>query len=314
MSSLARKLGISEPTLRSRVNGYLRSGFFGGWSLLINPNATGHSSVLMHLDVLPPSSKNDAVAKIRLVDGVWDAPKYHGNTLGVALFYDTEATLKKRMELIARIANSERIAYGHIPFPPCSYGFTSADLAILEIIQENPGMTYSSISRKTGLSTKTVRRRLGRMMQERALFVAPRVDHRRLKGAIGADLFIVYTNEQAGRDTERGVLKLVEKVHVASVRGREILWVGMILQTLGEADEILSAAKMLEGVREAYVDLVEEHVSQYEVFTDELKRLTRGEQQSGLDPSRVRAPQGIHSGRRLAARWSTSQSAPDEKI
>lgn len=274
MSSLARKINVSEPTLRSRVNGYEKSGFLKGWSVFVNPNLIGQHVGQVHLDVLPPSSKDDALKKIKLIDGVWLIAKYHGNTVAVGLFYDNEASLMKRVELMTRITNAEHVVHGQILFPPCDYRFTRNDMAIITSIQERPGLAYSSIAKEMHLSTRTVRRRLNRMLHERALFMAPKLDFREMTGAIGADVFVFYVNKEAARQTERRVLALVDKVLVASIPGGpEHLYASLVLENLEQAEEILNGVKRLEGVGEVYVDLIEEHLPQYQVFKEQIETL-----------------------------------------
>ncbi len=138
IASIARRLGISEPTVRKRIGGLSESGFLAGWGLSVNPGIFGQRAAQVWLDVFPSSSKQDAIRKIRLIDGVFYTCRHHENRVGVCLLYDDEHTLEKRLELMARIANAENISHGQILFPPCSYRLTHSDLAVIRTIQEKP--------------------------------------------------------------------------------------------------------------------------------------------------------------------------------
>ncbi len=274
VSSQARKLGVSEPTLRSRVKGYAKSGFLRGWSLFFNPSVTGHRAAQVSLDVLPPSSKHDAVRKIRLIDGVFYTTRYHGNRVGACLIYDDEDSLRKHLELMARIANAEHVGHGQLMFPPCTYFPTSSDLAIIKAIQERPNLTYSLVARATHFSTKTVKRRLNRMISEGAVFVAPKMDFRQVKGSIPADVYVYYTDPKWARDTQENALKTVERFLVYSTPGSpEFVYALVFLENVEQANEILDSLKALSGVKEAYVDLIEEHAEQYTTLTKNIGRL-----------------------------------------
>lgn len=287
LSSIARKLDVSEVTLRSRVAGFMRSGYLKGWGVFVNPNAIGQRVAQVHLDVLPPSSKQDAIHKIKLIDGVWIVADYFENTLGVGIYYEDESSLRSRVELMSRIANAEHVLYDEVPFPPCNHKFTQTDLAIIRGVQSGPRWTYAYIAKQTRLSTRTVRRRLDRMIRERALFITPKIDFRRLHG-IAVDLFVFCTTTELTRKAETKIWSIYrDKIVLAKLGGPKHAFFHLTLGNIPERKEILNLVKQLEGVQEAYAEPVVEHLEQYQVFKDQIERLSRGREE-GLSIPRQR--------------------------
>lgn len=276
LSSIARKLDLSEVALRCRVNGLTRSGFLKGWSVFLNPNAIGQRVAQVHLDVLPPSSKQNVIRKIRLVDGVWMVIDYLENTLAVGIYYEDESSFRNRVELMSRIANAEHVLYGETPFPSCNHKFTQADLAIIRGVQGEPWQTYASIACQAGLSARTVRRRLNRMIDERALFITPKLDFRRLKG-IAVDLFVFCDDKELARNAEKKILSLYgDRIVAAMLGGPKHLCISLVFDNVSERNEILSRVRQLQGVRKTYAELIEERLEQYQTFKNQIERLSRG--------------------------------------
>ncbi len=276
VSALARELHVSETTVRSRVNAYLRSGFLRGWSLFVNPNLVGEHVAQACFDVRPPSAKEDVIEKIRLIDGVWYIAKYHEDAVGVGFFYEDEDSLKTRLELMARIASAEHFSCGELRFPPSAYQFSLTDVAIIKSVEGEPGRAFASIARETRLSTRTVRRRLHRMIEEHVLFTVPIMDFRKARELIAADIFVFYTTREVARDVERAVLAMVDKIMVAAIPGSpDHLYVSVFLENLADAHEILVKLRSLDGVKEAHVNLIEEHLPQYQSFRKQIVELSK---------------------------------------
>jgi DNA-binding Lrp family transcriptional regulator len=266
---------MSQRTLKKRIKEYTTSGFLQGWEVFVNPVAVQSNSAQVHLDVWPTASKQDVIRKLRLIDGVWYIANYHGNDLGVGLYYDDGDSLKSRLELMARIANSEHVAHGQVLFPPCGYRFRPTDLAIIRSVRGGPWQTYASIAKQTRISTRTVRRRLARMIADRALFVAPLLDFKCLKGVIGADLFVFYVNKRAAATGREKILSVISNDFVFAAQGPDHSYYALLLENVSQLSEIQNRVKDFEEVRDAYVELIEDHLSQHRTHKAKIERLSQ---------------------------------------
>lgn len=271
ISRISKRLDIAESTVRKRVGRYMKSGFVTGWNFILNPTITGESVAQVRLDILPPSAKDDVLQKLKLIEDVWIVTRYHENVVGVGVYYRGAESLRKKVELMAMIANSEHVDYGQVALPPCNHPFTATDIEIIRSIEENPRKGLASVADETRLSAKTVKRRIDRMVSERALFISPVVNFEKLRGVIAADLFVFYTSREAATETEEGVLSIAGiRAYYAAIRNPEHTMLGLFLMSMKEEDEMLAKLKKLRGIRAAYLDLVTEYIGVYQAFKDRI--------------------------------------------
>ena len=97
------------------------------------------------------------------------------------------------------MANSEDVIYQNKPFLPCSkLKLTSSDWEIINTLQKsNPWKkSLSSVARETGLSTKTVKSRIQRLVEDGAIYLLVSVNLESFEGFVPADLNIVYESPE----------------------------------------------------------------------------------------------------------------------
>jgi DNA-binding Lrp family transcriptional regulator len=274
VESIAKELGVDEGTVRNRLKRQRETGFVREFHVTFNPGAIGLNDCMLRLDVFPPLTKESAIRKIRLVEGVYRVRSYLGSTLGVEMLYDDDESLKRKVELISRIANSENVVRVRIPDPLVrDFGFKKADLDIVECIQDSTSKTYRVISKETGLSTKTVRRRLDRMQEARVLALMFDLDYRMLRGAIRANLLVLYERGADWAKVGEAVRSVVGDRVLTPFVHREYAWFPLYLSNLSERNEIHKAVTRMDGVKAAYLDLVEENFLVISTFKGLLSRM-----------------------------------------
>src|SRR5437879_4609267 len=204
--SMARKLRVDEVTVRNRIKRLQQSGFLKGTRLIVNPGLLGVRVAQLWFDVRPPSAKDDLIRKLSLMHGVLAVSDSHGPSLTLVIMYESEISVKKEFELIAEMSNAQNLVRGNIPFPECAIELTHTDWKIIKDIQTDPRRSYSVISREVGMSRKTVKRRLQKMIEEEALFVIPSWNPKALDGAIIADLVVFYANPGSKADLDHQIV------------------------------------------------------------------------------------------------------------
>lgn len=289
-TSIARKLQISESTVRNRLReGGEIARFFRGWSAVINPSTIDSHSAHLYVDVEPPSLKVEVIHETKLIDGVWYIANLHGDELGFGLLYEDEKSLEEKVELISSISRSEHVDYSEIIFPQSDYQFTYADLVIMKAAQGNPWQTFESVAERAGLSTRTVKRRLSRMIEARAFYLTPILNYKSLAGAIGADLMVFYEDIQVARRAEKEIFSIVESFLLSAIRGRVHSYFPLILRNVSQATEITNHIKEVDGVKRAFLGLVDEHIPLYHVFLEQIEALLRPQRQvHSAPPNRLR--------------------------
>jgi len=276
--SVARKLRVDEVTVRNRIKRFQQSGFLKGWQLIVNPDLLGLRFAQLWFDVRPPSAKDDLIRKLSLMQGVLAVSDSYGSSLSLVMMYEGEFSAKKEFELIASMSNAQSLVRANIPFPGCAIELTHTDWRIIKALQTDPRQSYSVISRKVGMSQKTVKRRLQRMIEERALFVIPSWDPKALDGAIIADLVVFYANPGSKTDLDKRISSQFDNLLVSTrLSDVEHGFFNFIIGNVSKAKEILTWVNEQPGVGSAFMELVQDRIEVYEAFNEPVDmKLTDG--------------------------------------
>lgn len=273
LRAVAKNLGVDEVTVRNRVRKLQEAGFLKGWRVFPNPNLLHCRVAHCRCTVQPPSFKDDAIRKIKLIPGVLAIVNYFGDSIRVTLYFEDEQSFRKLRELITRICNSQDLVHVEAYYPPCSITLSHRDWEIVRSIQDDPRKSYDAISNATGISNKAVMRRLNKMVQGKALFITVSIDPRRLSGAMLGHLLVSYENLHYGKEVYQKVVSHLEECLLFTAKGNMEHSVFLVLLTnISEVRELLNWLKQQTGVRMAHLDIVEEYIEQYEVLGHQLEK------------------------------------------
>ena len=274
--SMARKLRVDEVTVRNRIKRFQQSGFLKGWQLIVNPGLLGVRFAQLWFDVRPPSAKDDLIRKLSLMHGVLAVSDSYGSSLALVMMYEGEISAKKEFELIASMSNAQNLVRANIPFPECAIELTHTDWKIIKVIQTDPRQSYSVISREVGMSQKTVKRRLQKMIEEKALFVIPSWNPKALDGAVIADLVVFYTNPGFKADLDQRIISQFDELLISTrLSDIEHSFFNLLIRNIYKAKEILAWVNEQPGVGKAFIELVQDRIEVYESFNEPVdKKLT----------------------------------------
>jgi DNA-binding Lrp family transcriptional regulator len=253
--SIAKKLNVSEDTIRNRVKALEEGGPIRGWKVGINPNLLGYRFYYVVFDVKPPAFKDDVYSKLKsTLPGLMWLADYFGDHAGIVVASKDEESLRKVCDHISSIAHSDNLTWAYDPYPKCNLKFLENDWKIVASIQRNPRKPYSEIASELGLSTRTVRRRLERMLEERALFSFPDVDFRKLSGSIVVDLVVFYTSPEVKQSVDNEVVsKFRDNLIFGTLYDRNHAWYLLVLPNLTMVEEVRSETSKIPGAKTVYV-------------------------------------------------------------
>ena len=144
-SSIAKKLGADEETVRRRIRGMKKLGFIHGSELIVNPHVLGLSPARIFVNV-PDSDrrKQDVISQLKLIDGILLLLNLHGEGIQILLFCKEEA-ISRRIELITNIAGSKDPFvikdWQALGFRRPKMEITNTDTKILNSPRKNPRKT-----------------------------------------------------------------------------------------------------------------------------------------------------------------------------
>jgi DNA-binding Lrp family transcriptional regulator len=268
LRSVARDLHLDEGTVRNRIKRWREDGLLKGWNIFINPEAMGKKDAHLLLDVLPLSAKEDVIRKVRLLDGVYMIKDYYGSPLGVELLYEDEDSLRRKSELLARITNSESLECFPVPHPSCPIRFKETDISILKSMRNTPWKPFSKTSEETGLSRKTVKRRLDRLMSARAFLFYPSIDYSALRGLVRGDLIVVYSGTESKSAVDAAIMNLMpERVLAAHFEAKAWAFCAIMIPNLAEGKKLIRLLREIPGVRAVRIDLIEQTVEIFNILS-----------------------------------------------
>jgi len=215
------------------------------------------------------------IKKISLIPGVAVIKNLFGNSLCIAFYHEGEQTLRKTTELISSIAGSSSATSASEPFPICRMTLSSDDLRIIKSLQKEPLKPYTDIAKELGLSVKTVKRRITRLTEGEALYIIAELDPKFLSGGIVCGLLIFYDDLKPNHMVEDIVSYLGDRLIFANLDDPHHGYFAFIITNLAMAQEILDWALAQKGVSSGRIDIVQEVISLYSVYEEQLEKLRR---------------------------------------
>ncbi len=285
--TVAERLKVDEGTVRNRIRKLLKTGFIEEWNIIENPNLVGALFVSLRLDVANETEKDATIEKLKLIPGVLLVTDYYGSALRLLLFHEDERDLKDRLSLIKRICGSTSVSLSSVAFPECTLSLSRKDWELIGSIRTDPWKQFITISKETSLSTKTVKRRLGRLIRGSALFLTMSIDPKMLRGLILAELYVAYESAGAKGMINKAVASHIEDSLLSAQMGDpEHALFTILLDNISSASELVRWIRHQDGVREVHLDLVLERIEQYDVLSRRLENKMKNTTPAGSLRSR----------------------------
>ena len=273
---VARKLDIDEVTVRKRIKKMQGSGFLQYWMVLVNPRLLGLGIAQLLFDVLSSSTKYDLIEKLKLLPGAFVLVDCFGSSMYFSFFYQDETSLQRQVELVSKITSAKDMVFRSTPIPECKVKLAVTDWRIIRSLHKNPRKSYGSVARELGVSSRTVKRRLQRMVDEKAVFVVPSMNPGALDGVIQADLLVSHENPRSKAETDGKFMALWDD-HLAraEIGDKEHSFFNLFVKNVSQAHEVLDWTKRQPGVRSARIDLVQDRIEFYPLLSGELAEKLR---------------------------------------
>ena len=264
--SIARSLKVSPGTVRNRINRMYASGVLTGSSVYANPNLLGLETGAYAVEVSPGRRKRDVVEKLRHVDGVYFLQNFRGSLVGLTFACPDSASRGRIIEAIHRATGAESGVFSRVVYPPCPVTLITSEWKLVSRLVRGSFSTYSALSKELGVSVRTIKRRVSKLVRNHAIFSVPTMDYRALSGVVPADLLVAFFSPAARHDVERRILALVgDRMIFAGVWADFGLY-SLLLPKVSTATQIAEEVSHIPGVGMSRVELVEEHIDQVEVL------------------------------------------------
>ena len=185
--SLGRRVSLSAPAVRDRLNRLRRKGILQGFMLMIDSSVFDRDDLLLFFH--GNFSRKFALAAFAAPDISWVAWKVDGRiTLRLWTKNEREAT-----DNITKILGVRPSMRAFTPRKKVRASLSKSDLLIMDALVDEPRVPFGELLKSTGLSPKTLRRRLNLLLDTKTISIDP------LLGALTDSGELIYPLVVAGR-------------------------------------------------------------------------------------------------------------------
>ncbi len=178
--SLGRRVALTAPAVRERLNRLEREGILRGYGLWIDPSVFDRDEVLVFFT--RERTRQDVLEVLEAANVAWVGWKLEG---GVTVSVWTREANRSIDELSTLLREKP---YGHAFTERRSFSpLSTLDWYIVDALIDDPTTPFKKILESTGLSPKTVRKRLESLLRSEVIAISP------LLGAMEGSGELVYT-------------------------------------------------------------------------------------------------------------------------
>jgi DNA-binding Lrp family transcriptional regulator len=288
-SSIGRRLKVDEETVRRRILRAEKRGLLGESELILNPYLIGREPVAMVVRVAGSNNeKLRAVQQIKLVDEVLFIVDLQGESLQVLLYCESEQAISRRTALISSISgDDDPLILRKVGFPRCDLPLTRTDLLILKSLRKDPRKDTANIAGETGVSARTIERRISVLTANSAFFHLSRPNFRRMEG-VACSVIISYGDAKKKAGLDEIIASKLERIVFSVTAESTASQFTFVCDNVVEAEEIEEWVQHLDGVAEARLGIIREFILVSGWLDDEIERmLSEGKPANNSSTSRV---------------------------
>ena len=279
--AIARNLGVDELTVSERLQKLRRTGFLRGWLLFFNPNLLGLKQAQLLFEI-QPVQREEQIEKLKQLESVLAIIEHLGASMYVLLSADDDNSLQGQVKIVESTVGNQSL-FLRSPFPLTDLKLSPTDIDIVRALSVDPRKLYSAVARDLRLSNKTVKRRLGRLIDARSVFTIPSMDPGSLEGAMLVDLLVTYSHGRKLGLVNNDLLSTLDDCSVRAQLGdSDFAFFNLLITKISEIRDILKRVKSVEGVSEARIDIVQNRLEFFDHYSAQIER-------------RLRVVHGLHS-------------------
>ena len=183
--ALGRRVSLSAPAVRDRLRRLEGRGIFQGYMISVDPSLLDRDELLVFFR--GEWTREGAREALAVADVAWVAWKLDGGLSVQTWPRDRARTVRELTALLGTKPSGQALAERREPRP-----VSSLEWRVIDALIDDPRRPLQELTEATGLSPKTVRKHLERLLREELLFITPRL------GSLGDSGELVYTTAVFG--------------------------------------------------------------------------------------------------------------------
>lgn len=263
---VSKKLGIPFGTVRNRINAMYKTGVLKGSEIYPNPSHFNLKACAFTFNVSPDLNKGEVFKKLIQTEDVLSGHNFVGGKGWIVFFHKDEHDRERKLLLFKGIVGNEG-TYSKIPFPPCSPILAPSEAQLILELTKSGLQSYPQLARKLRMSVRSLNRRISEAVKEYKILSLAKVDYTAIAGSVPADVLIFFDNNDKVRTVaEQKVLEIVKDYVIFAALFDVVGMCSLILPKVAQVSEIVEKIKQIEGVRNAMIEIVNEHVHQSQIL------------------------------------------------
>ena len=228
-----------------------------GWRVFANPTLSG-VRIFQILVGYQLASREKLIRWSTASPNVIALVEHFDGSAWVVCAYENSRTRSRLIRAIEGLVGAKSLAVFDIWFPQCELKPSSTDIEIISSISRGPRKPYSEVAGELGLSSRTVRRRISRLIEGKAVFNVPSLESSALEGALMVDLLVQYSGTGDQNKTNEEIVSRLDSYLVRTqVGNRAYGFFNLFVTKLSSLREIVSAVTSIRGVKDARADVVQ---------------------------------------------------------
>jgi DNA-binding Lrp family transcriptional regulator len=268
-SNIARKLGVDEETVRMRVSRARERGFLPDWRVMVNPLLINFREANLNLEVKDEARKDEAISKIKAVDGVYSIINFRGNEIVVLMYYEDSAASKVRQ--IESICGSQRLTLWDNPFPHPEVQMKKTDWRIIAAMQDDAWRDLDDVAKQLGLSTRTVQRRLSALKEGRAIYVHRPPNADAVTGLM-CNFVVSFSDKTKKRAGDYAIHSTFNRMGASDTSHDQFSIFGISCENFAEADKVAEKLRGIDGVHSVRMRIIKEIIFTQEWLKNEIEK------------------------------------------
>jgi DNA-binding MarR family transcriptional regulator len=167
--------------------------------------------------------------------------------------------LERKTRLIKSIcAHEGRVPYWISNLPSCDLRLRNLDWIIIRHLMHDPRKDASEVARQSGVSSRTVNRRLKRMTQEKVAYLIPVRNIKKSKGIICS--FLIFCTDRGRAAIREYINSQPTRVDFIFDSAKGIFILTLVADNPSEANDLHERLKALDGITEVKMDLMKNFI------------------------------------------------------
>ena len=247
---IAKQVGLSNAAVYKRLKGMMERGELLGFSILLNSDKILNSAVI---SIRARRKREEVMEILSELSGVMHIVAGFGGRYYVEFWYSDELELRDKVNYIKRLTGAYRIEiYKHKKVEEAR--IHPLDWKILLALKDDARQSFTELSKKIGLSSKTISRRWKRLREQELCKAYPIINRPSTKEIFWFSLFI-----ETDEPTLEPKIRRMTNLWRTSIFADPPMVYGVFYgRTIQEVDEIMENIVSMKGVKRVFYEIIVE--------------------------------------------------------